>query len=131
MLKGMRQEIYDYVKMELIRQGKPGLVGPNGSCQIRNTDGSRCAIGQIFPDWAYEEMISNDVDPEDLEPSEIPDEIPALCFLWGVDSETDYRFFRDLQRAHDWAALSPSNLPWKDRLVEHFNILAGEYELVA
>jgi hypothetical protein len=44
-----RQEMFDKVATELLKQGKPALDS-NSKCSYLNVDGHRCAAGWLLPD---------------------------------------------------------------------------------
>ena len=47
-----RQEVFDKVARHLLMQGKKSVEGL--SCLYRSADGSKCAVGCLIPDEAYD-----------------------------------------------------------------------------
>lgn len=83
-----KQEIFDKVYMELLKQKVPSMH--NGRCLYRGPNGTKCAIGHLIPDELYDEIF-NRVSLLYL-PQKVKNHI-------GIEEDPD--FFGSLQGAHD------------------------------
>lgn len=93
------QEIFDTVSAHLLKQGCKSLF-QGVSCQYRNTEGLKCAVGILIPDERYDPLMEGSLDTLLS--------WPALSFLCEHKE-----LLRRLQRIHDDS--DPKN--WKHELI--------------
>jgi hypothetical protein len=107
-----KQEVFDFVCTSLINQGRGSYdpeFGDVGMCLYRHPDGAKCAVGHMIADEEYVPRMDGvgcGSNPEvgatgvmEL----IPNYFPAL--VGSASYETDVYFLRQLQGAHDDAAI--------------------------
>ncbi len=84
------QEIFDKVSVHLLTQGKRALGDDGQRCKYRAPDGSKCAVGILIPDDAYDPVMEG-------HPSS------ALCMVAALPPffTTEGDLLSDLQVLHD------------------------------
>jgi hypothetical protein len=108
MSESSKQEVFDWVAYNLLKQGERSLDN-NGFCEYRGNNGLKCAAGFCIADDEYDEKKFSGREWRDLIDEGIVPE----------DDNTD--LIRRLQGIHDYY----TNNEWKDEL----SILANGYQL--
>jgi len=87
------QETFNLISTKLVEQGEQSFDGVR--CMYRDHKGRRCAAGHILPDPAYKGYFERHA-------------LGTLNELDDVICATghDFDFVHELQRLHDWPALS-------------------------
>lgn len=106
-----KQETFDTVCEFLINQGR-GAVAADGSCAYRGEGGSKCAVGCLIPDDAYNPAWEGNgvLYKRTLEFHNGKYESPAIQLTRYMDSlGHDVDLLAALQGAHDGAADIPAH----------------------
>lgn len=100
------QEIFDFVKEALIKQGKPS-IDESGKCMYRGADNCKCAAGHLIPDDKYNPKFEG-----------WGCSVTSVFEAIGNPDDTRMKFIRDLQGAHDGAAYAIANAADLDFITE-------------
>ena len=86
------QEIFDKVVTHLRQQGRPAIDPGTKHCQYRVEDGTKCAVGCLLDEWAWERW--------GCEPYAVDELDPRVLWYSGV-GPGQVRLLVLLQEAHD------------------------------
>jgi hypothetical protein len=96
----MLQKLFDNSVYPLIEQGKPSLLGEDGSCAYRGVDGAKCAIGMLITDEAY----TNEIETSSVDRVEVLQALYESGYHIKFNSEHnsfELNLLKKLQHAHD------------------------------
>ena len=103
------QALYDFIVIEVLKQGRPSMTPSGRNCAYFGTDGAKCAVGHLIPPSAYRVMMEGLHVAHDEVWKAVTKHplVKAAIKANGEDDVEEFLWF--MQQAHDQAAYEERN----------------------
>lgn len=130
-----KNEVFDFVLKNIIKQGGPSLDIFTWECMYRGSNGRKCAVGILIPDEDFDPNFEGLKPWIDMTHIETPIPENRLILINYLKSKNyDLKFLRDLQLIHDECSdIDDFNFHYANKMIEyaknHNIIYDNSYEI--